>query len=372
MTRGAETRAAADTMTAATTADDRAIANWLLAVAGMIFVMVVLGGVTRLTESGLSIVDWKPLLGWLPPLSHAEWQAAFDHYKAFPEYVKKNPNMDLAGFQAIFWLEYLHRLWGRVIGVAFLLPFLWFWWRGRIRRGLWPKLIALFVLGGLQGVLGWFMVKSGMVDRPSVSQYRLAAHLSLAVAIYMAMLWIGWGLRARAGEPPAVPRFLKRFAVVVVVLTCVTMVAGAFVAGLDAGLIYNTFPQMGDGLVPPDLWRPDLGVLNHFENRVMVQFQHRVLGITTLLAAFLFWSLSRAARLAPGLRLACSTLMLMAGVQVLLGVTTLLLYVPVWAGALHQAGALLLITAGLRVVRLFAPPRTAAVQEPAAHAAVTA
>lgn len=372
MDTAADTQRAAKAAVVAAIDSDRAISLWLLTVAGMVFVMVVLGGVTRLTESGLSIVDWKPLLGWLPPLSDAEWQATFERYKAFPEYVKKNAGMDLAGFKAIFWLEYFHRLWGRVIGLVFLLPFLWFWLRGRIRRGLWPKLVFLFVLGGLQGALGWFMVQSGLVDRPSVSQYRLAAHLGFAVAIYAALLWIAWGLRARAGEPPAVPRFLKRFAAFVVALTAVTLIAGAFVAGLDAGLIYNTFPKMGEGLVPPDLWRPELGALNPFENPVMVQFQHRVLGIATLLAAFLFWSLSRAARFAPALRLACSTLMLMAGVQVLLGVTTLLLYVPVWAGALHQAGALLLITAGLWVLRVFSPPRAVAAHDPARPAAAPA
>ena len=355
-------------VTAGRGAADRAIAWWLLVVALMVFAMVVLGGVTRLTESGLSIVDWRPLLGWLPPLSDADWQGLFERYKKFPEFAKKNPDMDLAGFKAIFWLEYLHRLFGRVIGLAFFVPLVWFWVRGQIRPGLKPRLIGLFVLGGLQGVLGWVMVKSGLVDRPSVSQYRLAAHLSLAVLIYGALLWTAWGL-FMGEHKPAIrpPRWLRVFSVVVFTLICVTLVAGAFVAGLDAGLIYNTFPQMGPGLVPPDLWDPKLGLLNLFDNRVTVQFQHRVLAIATLFAAFFFWSGSRALRfppvdgpgplerLAPADRLACSTLMLVAGLQALLGVATLVMFVPVYLGALHQAGALLLVTAGLWVLRRFYP-----------------
>ena len=334
-------------------ANRRAIARWLLVIAAMVFAMVVLGGVTRLTESGLSIVDWRPLVGWLPPLSEAGWQELFERYKAFPEYLKKNAGMTLAGFKAIFWLEYLHRLWGRLIGLAFLLPFLWFWLRGRIEKALLPRLAGLFVLGGLQGLLGWVMVKSGLVDRPSVSQYRLAAHLALAVVIYGALVWTAWGLASRGEGLGEVPRWLRGYAGVLMGMICATLVVGAFVAGLDAGLIYNTFPKMGEGLVPPDLWRPGLGFLNLFENPVTVQFSHRVLAIATLLAVYLFWAASRAARLGPALRLSCSGLMLAANLQAFLGVATLVLFVPVWLGALHQAGALVLFTAGLWVLRVF-------------------
>ncbi|MHA1538294.1 MAG: COX15/CtaA family protein [Alphaproteobacteria bacterium] len=334
-------------------ANRRAIARWLLVIAGMVFAMVVLGGVTRLTGSGLSIVDWRPLMGWLPPLSEADWQALFERYKAFPEYAKTNAGMTLAGFREIFWLEFLHRLWGRLIGLAFAIPFLWFWLRGRIERRLWPRLVMLFVLGGLQGLLGWVMVKSGLVDRPSVSQYRLAAHLALAVAIYGALVWTAWGLLSRGQELGEVPRWLRVYSRVLLAMICLTLVVGAFVAGLDAGLIYNTFPKMVQGIVTPDLWRPGLGLLNLFENPVAVQFTHRVLAIATLLAAYLFWGASRAARLSPALRLSCSMLMLVANLQAFLGVATLVLLVPVWLGALHQAGALLLFTAGLWVVRVF-------------------
>jgi heme a synthase len=365
--------AAMDRVDLRAAASDRAIAWWLTVVALMVYAMVVLGGVTRLTESGLSMVDWKPLLGWLPPMSDAQWHALFERYKQFPEYAKKNVGMDLAGFQAIFWLEYFHRLFGRVIGLVFLLPLVWFWVRGRVRPGLKPRLVGLFILGGMQGVLGWVMVKSGLVDRPTVSQYRLAAHLALAVLIYAAILWTAWGLflgaRETAAAPVRAPRWLRVYAVIVFAMICVTLVAGAFVAGLDAGLIYNTFPKMGPGLVPPDLWNPKLGLLNIFENRVTVQFQHRVLAISTLFVVFFFWSAARTlrfppadgtpgplARLAPAERLACSTLMLVVGVQALLGVSTLVMFVPVWLAALHQAGALLLVTAGLWVLRRFYPP----------------
>lgn len=334
-------------------ANRRAIARWLLVIAGMVFAMVILGGVTRLTESGLSIVDWRPLVGWLPPLSEAGWQDLFERYKGSPEYLIKNAGMTLAGFKAIFWLEYLHRLWGRLIGLAFLIPFLWFWMRGRIDRGLWPRLATLFVLGGLQGLLGWVMVKSGLVDRPSVSQYRLAAHLALAVVIYGALVWTAWGLLSWGAGLGEVPRWLRGYAGVVLAMICATLVVGAFVAGLDAGLLYNTFPKMGEGLVPPDLWHPGLGILNLFENPVTVQFSHRVLAIATLLAVYLFWGASRAARLGPALRLSCSGLMLVANLQAFLGVATLVLLVPVWLGALHQAGALVLFTAGLWVLRVF-------------------
>jgi heme a synthase len=292
-------------------------------------------------------------MGWLPPLSEADWQELFARYKAFPEYLKNNAGMTLAGFKAIFWLEFLHRLWGRLIGLAFLFPFLWFWLRGRIEPGLWPRLATLFVLGGLQGVLGWVMVKSGLVDRPSVSQYRLAAHLALAVLIYGALIWTAWGLLSRGKGLGEVPRWLRGYARVLFWMICVTIIVGAFVAGLDAGLIYNSFPTMGEGLVPPDLWRAELGILNFFENPVTVQFMHRVLAIATLLAVYLFWGASRAARLGPALRLSCSALMLMANLQAFLGVATLVLAVPVWLGALHQAGALVLFTAGLWVLRVF-------------------
>ncbi|MCW5774110.1 MAG: COX15/CtaA family protein, partial [Rhodospirillaceae bacterium] len=278
---------------AAARADARAVAWWLIVVAAMVFVMVAIGGATRLTESGLSITEWQPIKGVLPPLNTADWQALFDKYRESPQFAKIFPHLTLDGFKQIFWLEYIHRLWGRLIGFAFLLPFLWFWVRGRIPKGYWPALLGLFALGGLQGVVGWVMVASGLVDRPSVSHYRLATHLALAIVIYGALLWTAFGLLQQRGAN-ALPRATRRWTRLVYVLIGITIIAGAFVAGLRAGLIYNTFPLMGGSLAPSDYWLPDLGWLNPFENRAAVQFHHRILATATLLSiVFLWWQVRR-------------------------------------------------------------------------------
>ncbi|HWA43310.1 MAG TPA: COX15/CtaA family protein, partial [Hypericibacter adhaerens] len=233
--------------------NDRAIGLWLLACCAMVFVMVVLGGVTRLTQSGLSIMEWAPLKGALPPMSEAEWQRLFALYQQIPEYQQVNAGMSLAAFKGIFWWEWVHRLWGRLIGVVFLLPFLWFLLRGRIRRGLAPRLVLLFALGGAQGALGWFMVASGFADRVDVSQYRLVAHLVLALAIYVALLWTALDL-LRAAERWPVPSRFRPHLVLVLGLLCLTIVMGGFTAGLHGGLVYNSFPLMGGEIMPSDLW----------------------------------------------------------------------------------------------------------------------
>ncbi len=331
----------------------RAVAWWLIVVAAMVFIMIVIGGVTRLTESGLSITEWQPIMGALPPLSEADWQALFAKYRQSPQFQKVFPDLTLAGFKSIFWLEYIHRLWGRLIGVVFLLPFLWFWLRGRIPRGYWPALLALFALGGLQGALGWLMVESGLVDRPSVSHYRLTAHLGLAIIIYAAVLWTALGLLQPRGDF-GLTRRNQDWARLVYVLVIITIAAGALVAGLRAGLVYNTFPLMGGALVPPDYWLPELGWMNAFENRPAVQFHHRVLATATLLAvAFLWWRV-RASEADDPRRAA--TLMLGAVLlQYALGIVTILRFgqapppmaEAVAIGTLHQAGAMVLVTAAL-------------------------
>lgn len=341
-----------DTLSAAMPAErarnDRAIGLWLLGCAGMVFAMIVIGGITRLTESGLSIVVWKPITGFIPPLSEAEWQAAFDQYRLSPEYLKVNAGMSLADFKTIFFWEYLHRLWGRLIGVAFLLPFLWFLVRGRIAPRLAPRLALLFVLGGLQGALGWYMVQSGLVDIPAVSQYRLAAHLSLAFVIYGALLWVGLGLIWPESDP--VPdrrhRALRGHVTGVLAMVSLTIVSGAFVAGLDAGLIYNTFPLMEGQIVPPSYWQGD-GISPAFEEHATVQFHHRVLAILTFLAAIVAWWRSRWLALGRRARSAANALAAAACLQVALGITTLLMAVPVALGAAHQAGAVLVFSATL-------------------------
>jgi heme a synthase len=320
----------------------RAIALWLLLCCAMVFAMVLLGGVTRLTESGLSITQWQPVMGVVPPLTAAQWTAAFDAYKAIPQYRAIHDGMTLEAFKGIFFWEYLHRLWGRLIGVVFAAPFLWFLARGRIGRSLVPKLVALFVLGALQGVVGWYMVESGLESRIEVSQYRLALHLAMAVVIYGAMLWVALDLI----DPPA-PR-PRRFLVatsLVLLLAFTTMVAGSFVAGTRAGYLDNTFPLMQGRVVPPGYWGMVPWWRNWFENLPAVQFDHRVLAETTLAAVLALWLAAR--RLDPPLRRRFDALALMALVQVGLGIATLLLVVPLPIAVLHQGGALGLITAAL-------------------------
>ena len=326
---------------------DRPLATWLFVVAGMVLVMVVLGGLTRLTHSGLSMVEWQPVTGWLPPLTSAEWQAAFDAYRQSPEYLKINAGMTLTGFQEIFWLEYVHRLWGRLIGVAFFVPGVWFAILGRIDRRLAVKLAGLFVLGGLQGALGWFMVQSGLVDRPDVSQYRLAAHLGFAVLIYGAILWIAFGLwrRGPGTRTAALPAREHGYAAALCGLIFVAIIAGAFVAGTDAGFAYNTFPLMDGDLVPPHLLASSPWYFSFFEDITTIQFTHRVLATASLLAA-----LTLAARLHrhPGdVRRAGWILAACALGQFTLGALTVVLIVPVPIAALHQAGAVVLWSAAL-------------------------
>ena len=326
-----------------------AIAGWLFAIAAMVFAMVVLGGVTRLTHSGLSMVTWRPLTGWLPPFDAADWQAAFADYQRFPEYKKINPNMELAEFKTIYWLEYLHRLWGRLIGVVFLLPFVIFVVRGWVGRHLGIRLFALFILGSLQGLLGWIMVQSGLVDRPDVSPYRLTAHLGLAAVIYGYVVWLALGLVFPGRAPPsgAAGGSLWRLSLATAGLVFLTILSGGFVAGLDAGLSYNTFPLMGGRLVPEGLFDIQPLVLNFFENIATVQFDHRLLSLTVLVLIGAFWWRARQAGLTRRGRIAVDGLLIVAVVQVGLGISTLLLAVPVPLAALHQAGALALFTFSL-------------------------
>ncbi|MYJ72952.1 MAG: heme A synthase [Rhodospirillaceae bacterium] len=322
------------------------VRRWLLLVAGMIFAMVVLGGLTRLTESGLSMTEWRPLFGWLPPMSDSAWQRLFDLYRETPQYRQVFPDLTVGGFKAIFWLEYLHRLFGRLIGVVFLAGFVTLLLRRRLPRRLVPALVALFVLGGLQGALGWYMVASGLVDRPSVSHYRLAAHLSLAIILYA---WIVW-LIARTGRPAMQTGGAAAggglLALAVYSAIALTIVFGAFVAGLDAGRIHNTFPLMGGALVPADYLRPGGGLAELVANPVAVQFNHRVLAILSALLVLALWWRTRGQDGAAERRWA-GWLLAAVLLQTALGIATLLLYAPVWLAALHQASAMLLVTAAV-------------------------
>ncbi len=311
--------------------------------------MVVLGGVTRLTGSGLSMVDWRPLMGVLPPMSDAEWQRVFELYQLSPEFRKVNSHMDVAAFKGIFWLEFLHRLLGRTIGLVFLLPFLVFVIKGYIQKQEWPKYLVMFILGGMQGLLGWYMVKSGLIDVPHVSQYRLTAHLIAAFLIYAYMFWVAISLLFPAPQNASkhvwYPRTLG-----LVVLASVTIVSGGFVAGLKAGKIYNTFPMMGDYWLPPGMMALEPFWRNFFDNMTTVQFDHRWLAVTTFVMIVIYWFTARKVDLPRRARPAVSALLHTAVLQVALGISTLLLAVPVILGAAHQAVALLLFTVGLYLV----------------------
>jgi cytochrome c oxidase assembly protein subunit 15 len=316
------------------------VRNWLVVVAAMIFFMIVLGALTRLTESGLSMVEWKPITGWLPPLSAEAWRAELQKYLSSPQGRLVNRSFTVAEFQQIFWLEFVHRLWGRLIGVVFALPLAWFWVTGRLSPALKPRLAIMLVLGGMQGALGWAMVASGLVDRPSVSHYRLAAHLLLAVALYGYTVWLVLELGDRSARRDD-PR-TRRKASALIGFVLVVMTFGALMAGLRAGLSHNTFPTMSGYWVPPGMFDLRPGWINPFENGTTVQFIHRwlaklaVLGVLSLLI--------RVRR--PETWAAAA----MALLQLSLGIATILSGVDVALASLHQAGAVLLLTT-LIVVR---------------------
>ncbi len=334
-------------------ASQRAVALWLLIVAALIFAMVVLGGVTRLTHSGLSLVEWRPLTGWLPPFGEAAWQAEFEHYKQFPEYQKINLGMSLAAFKGIFWFEYAHRVLGRLIGIAFALPFLYFLLRRRLEPGLTPKLVLMLVLGGLQGLLGWYMVMSGLVDRPDVSQYRLTAHLGLAVVVYGYILWTALGLLF---APEGAPAGLRRAMFLVATLVFLVMLSGGLVAGLDAGFSYNTFPLMNGDWVAAEAFSEEPWLRDLFENPASVQFEHRVLALVAALAVAALWIAARA-RLPRRAGLAVHALLAALVAQVTLGVLTLVYVVPVALAAAHQAGAMVLISVAVVAAQAMGPRR---------------
>jgi cytochrome c oxidase assembly protein subunit 15 len=328
------------------------VAAWLFACCALVFAMVVVGGVTRLTHSGLSITEWQPIVGTLPPITDAQWEEAFAKYRATPEYRLVNHAMDLAGFKGIFWWEYFHRLLGRLIGVAFLVPLAWFAARRQIPAGYrWP-LAGIFALGALQGVMGWYMVQSGLVDDPRVSQFRLTAHLGLAFVIFGAMLWAGLSL-VRARSPSAAQartQSLRRFAQAVAALVFAMVLSGGLVAGIRAGFAYNTFPSMNGHFVPPEVLMIEPWWRNFFWNMATVQFDHRALAwLLALVVPVLAWRLHRAQGIDPAARRGGCLLLGLLALQVALGIATLLTGVSLPLAALHQAGAVLVFAAALNV-----------------------
>lgn len=308
--------------------------------------MILVGGATRLTDSGLSITEWQPVVGTIPPLSKTDWKEAFDAYKQIPEYTQVNRGMDLEGFKKIYWWEWGHRFLGRFIGLVFFVPFVAFWLAGTIPRPLLPKLLGLFVLGGLQGALGWYMVKSGLVDRIDVSQYRLAAHFGLAVIILGYTLWLilelGRVQQNRAGL--TTPRIV---AGLVLLLVFVQLLAGAFVAGIDGGMGFNTWPLMNEALIPTGLAVFEPWYVNLFENPLTVQFNHRMLGYVVVLATLLQASWLTWKPGAVPLRASAWAVAALSLAQVALGIWTLLAFVPIELGLAHQAGAVAVFVSAL-------------------------
>lgn len=329
----------------------KSIGIWLLTCCALVFAMVVVGGVTRLTHSGLSIVEWQPIVGTIPPLSQSDWEVLFEKYHQTPQYKKINLGMSLEEFKGIFWWEYFHRLLGRVIGLAFFIPFVYFLARKGIDRPLGLKLTGIFVLGGLQGAMGWYMVKSGLVDNPHVSQYRLTAHLGLAFIIYAAMFRVALELLLPADISHGNIRLrgLHRFSLGLTTLIFVMVLSGGFVAGIHAGRAYNTFPLMNGHIIPPEIFILEPWYRNFFDNMATVQFDHRLIAWTLATLIPIFWFKSKNLPLPGSAHLACNLLLIMLIVQISLGIATLLLVVPLPLAAAHQAGALLLFTAALWV-----------------------
>ena len=329
---------------AAAREDPRRVGRWLALWAASIVLLVLIGGATRLTESGLSITEWKPLAGVIPPLTAQAWNDAFTRYQQIPQYAELQGTMTVVQFKSIFLWEWVHRLWARLVGVLFALPLLWFWWRGAIPRALRGRLVALLVLMGLQGLMGWYMVMSGLTQRVNVSQYRLAAHLALALAIYAGALWTALDLLSPS-TARGVSRRLARWLGALAASAFLVMVSGAFVAGLRAGRIYNTFPMMGDRWVPAEYGMLSPWWRNLFENPSAAQFDHRVLAVSLIVAAIAtWWSASRhlgRSTVARRLRWVA----IAAAVQGSLGIFTVVLAVPVPLGVAHQAGAVLLFSA---------------------------
>jgi len=323
----------------------RAVGFWLLSIVAVILAMITVGGLTRITGSGLSITEWDPIMGALPPLTDAAWNEAFAKYQHIPQYIHENSGMSLAGFRDIYWWEWAHRLLGRLLGLLFVIPLAWFAWSGAIRLAEWPRMLLLFALGGLQGFVGWWMVESGLETRVSVSQYRLAIHLGVALVLLIAILWSALEyLRSPAKQLRAAPFLNWSFAVAGLIF--LQMLLGALVAGLHAGLVYNTWPSMDGRVIPQDAFVLSPWWMNLFENAGTVQFDHRVGAYIVSSAVFALWWLESAAKLQGFAHRSANALLNVTLAQLVLGIATLLMQAPEFLAAAHQLlAALLLCTA---------------------------
>ncbi|XP_069095775.1 heme A synthase COX15 [Pleurodeles waltl] len=336
-------------------ATNRIVGRWLLVCSGMVAGAVILGGVTRLTESGLSMVDWHLVKEMKPPSTKDEWEAEFQKYQQFPEFKILNHDMTLAEFKFIWFMEYSHRMWGRAVGLAYILPAVYFWRKGWLTRGMKATVVGLCGFVCFQGLLGWYMVKSGLEEKPDsydiprVSQYRLAAHLGSALILYCASLWSALSLLLPQHTLAETRKLvqLRRFAHGTAGLVFLTALSGAFVAGLDAGLVYNSFPKMGERWIPDDILAFSPTLENFFENPTTVQFDHRILGISSVTAITALYYYSRKIPLPPRAKMALTSLLGVAYLQVTLGICTLLFYVPTPLAATHQSGSLALLSMAL-------------------------
>src|SRR3954454_5751055 len=337
------------------TTASRALRWWLVSIAALIAIMVLVGGATRLTESGLSIVEWKPVAGVLPPLNQEQWTEAFQAYQKIPQYRELNAGMTLAEFETIFWWEWSHRLLGRVIGILYLLPFLWFMWRGVLTAELRRRLWVIFGLGALQGGIGWWMVASGLSQRVEVSQYRLATHLVLALLIFAAIVWT---LRRLSERSPLIPHVrMKITSAILLVLTFVQLYFGALVAGLRAGRVYNTWPDIDGALIPSAarLWFEEPWWRNLFDNTLTVQFEHRMTAYALLILAVLHAIDAMRSRAGAAVTGGAWSLVAAITLQAVLGIFTLLHQVPIDMALAHQATAIVVLTlAVLQTERLVA------------------
>ncbi len=324
----------------------KGIILWLLTGCFLVYLMVVIGGITRLTHSGLSMVEWNMIIGSFPPMNDADWQEPFQKYQQTPEYQILNTHFTLEEFKSIYWWEYIHRFLGRFIGVVFLLPFLWFLLRKRLDPPLIRKCLVMFLLGGFQGILGWYMVKSGLVKDPHVSHLRLAAHLISAFAVFGYTFWVAMGLMNNT-RPNPVRGSLRKWGLVLFTVVIVQILYGAFTAGLGAGKFYNTFPKMGTEWIPDTISSYDGFWQNVLENKAGVQFIHRYIAYAVVLLVFLIWDKARKMQLSASQSSSVNLLVVIVLIQFLLGIFTLVWSVPVVMGVLHQTGAFFLFASCL-------------------------
>ena len=341
-------------MSSVSNASVRFVIMWLICCSLMVLAMILLGGAVRLTGSGLSMVDWQPLLGIMPPLNESQWQEVFLLYQQYPEYKLLNQDMKLSEFKFIFFMEYAHRILGRIIGLVFFLPLIWISFKGNFSNVFKLRLWGIFLLGGLQGLMGWYMVQSGLVDDPHVSQYRLTAHFLLAVLIYILLVRTAWGMHLFKADFPQIKKgsLLAWFSLIV--LFCM-LATGGFVAGTKAGFIYNSFPKMGDDWIPAMLFAMQPWWLNFFENPVAIQFLHRWLAIVVLIVVVVFARRIRKSSIVIARQLGV-LMIAAAGIQVVLVIITLLYKVPVCLGVRHQCGAIILLTTVVCSWSLFLKP----------------